>query len=72
MFSGCWIDFDAQPHQARSRTADRQLVRGRQAARYFYFDDILARRLRPDLLTSEQALEQAKALARAERGTGRT
>jgi hypothetical protein len=32
-----------------------------------YFDDILARRLRPDILTSEEALEQAKALARAER-----
>ena len=29
-----------------------------------------ARRLRPEMLTSEQALEQAKALARAERETG--
>ena len=28
------------------------------------------RRLRPDILTSEQALEQAKALARAERERG--
>ena len=36
-------------------------------SRYFYFDDIPGRRLRPDILTSEQALEQAKALARAER-----
>jgi hypothetical protein len=36
-------------------------------SRHFYFDDVLARRLRPDILTSEQALEQAKALARAER-----
>jgi hypothetical protein len=39
-------------------------------SRYFYFDDILARHLRPDLLTSDQALEQAKALARAERDKG--
>ena len=34
---------------------------------YFYWDDLPSRRLRPDLLTSEVALEQAKALARAER-----
>ena len=36
-------------------------------SRFFYFVDVLARRLRPEILTSEQALEQAKALARAER-----
>ena len=35
--------------------------------RYFYWDDVASRRLRPDMLTSEQALEQAKAFARAER-----
>jgi hypothetical protein len=34
--------------------------------RYFYWDDVASRRLRPDMLTSEQALEQAKAFARAE------
>jgi hypothetical protein len=34
---------------------------------YFYWDDIKSRRLREDVLTSEQALEHAKALARAER-----
>jgi hypothetical protein len=33
----------------------------------FDFDDVLAQHLRPDMLTSEQALEQAKAFARAER-----
>jgi len=42
---------------------------GRES-KFYYFDDILARRLRPDILTSEQALEQAKALARAEREKG--
>ena len=36
-------------------------------SQFFYFDDVLAWRLRPEILTSEQALEQAKALARAER-----
>ena len=36
-------------------------------SRFFYFDEVLARRLRPSILTSEQALEQAKAWARAER-----
>lgn len=39
---------------------------GRES-RYFYFDDVAGRRLRPDMLTSEQALEQAKAFARSER-----
>ena len=31
----------------------------------FYLDDIPARRLRPDLIDRETALEKAKALARA-------
>ena len=39
---------------------------GRQF-RYFYWDDVPGRRMRPELLTSEQALECAKAFARAER-----
>ena len=32
--------------------------------RFFYWDDIEGRRLHPDDLTREEALEQAKALAR--------
>ena len=39
-------------------------------SKFYYWDDVLGRRLRPDILTSEQALEQAKAFARAERGKG--
>jgi hypothetical protein len=35
-------------------------------SQYFYWDDIPARRLRPDLFNRETALEKAKALARAE------
>ena len=35
--------------------------------KFVYFDDVLARRLRPEILTREAALEAAKALARAER-----
>ena len=42
---------------------------GRES-RFFYFDDILARHLRPDILSSEAALEQAKAFARAEQDKG--
>ena len=38
-----------------------------RAPRFFYFDDLPSRRLRPELLTREQAFEQAMALARAER-----
>ena len=35
-------------------------------SKYFYWDDLPSRRLRPDLVDSETALEQAKAFARAE------
>jgi hypothetical protein len=38
-----------------------------RTSRFFYFDDLASRRLRPETLTREQALEQAKALARAAR-----
>jgi hypothetical protein len=34
---------------------------------YFYFEDLPSRRLRPDLVDGETALEQAKAFARAQR-----
>jgi hypothetical protein len=34
---------------------------------FFYWDDVASRRLRPDMMTSERALEQARAFARAER-----
>jgi len=36
-------------------------------SQYFYWDDSPARRLRPDLLDRETALEKAKAVARAAR-----
>jgi hypothetical protein len=39
---------------------------GRESV-YFYWDDVASRRLRPEQLTSEQALEKAKEFARAER-----
>ena len=39
----------------------------RPGIQVFYFDDDLARRLRPGILTNEQALEQAKAFARTAR-----
>ena len=38
-----------------------------RVSQYFYFDDTVGRRLRPEMLTREQALEAAKALASAER-----
>jgi hypothetical protein len=36
-------------------------------SKFFYWDDLPSRRLRPDILASEQVLEQATALALAER-----
>ena len=55
-------------HEAvlKSGSFEVRFADGRES-RFFYLDDVLARRLRPDILTSEQALEQAKKLARAER-----
>ena len=50
----------------QSGSFEVRLAGGRES-KFFYFDDVLARRLRPDILTSEQALEQAKAFARAAR-----
>jgi predicted DNA-binding transcriptional regulator YafY len=41
-----------------------------QPSRYFYWDSVPSRRLRPDQLTKEEALAQAQALARAERDKG--
>jgi hypothetical protein len=35
-------------------------------SQYFYWDDLPSRRLRPDMVDSETALEAAKAFARAE------
>lgn len=35
-------------------------------SKYFYWDDLPGRRMRPDILDSTTAKEQAKALARAE------
>ena len=59
----CIIRHSAVPD---SGSYEVRFADGRES-RFFYFDDVLARRLRPDILTSEQALEQAKASARAER-----
>ena len=37
-----------------------------RASRFFYWDELASRRLRREVLTREDALEQAKAFARAE------
>ncbi len=36
-------------------------------SKFFYFDDLLNRRLRPDIMTKAQAADAAQAFARAER-----
>ena len=36
-------------------------------SQYFYFEDVPSRRLRAEILTSDETLEQAKAFARAVR-----
>ena len=56
-------------HEAVPRTGSFEVrfADGR-ASRYFYYDDVLGRRLRSEILTSDQALEAAKALARDKGG----
>ena len=49
----------------RSGSLEVRFSDGRPS-RYFYWDDVASRRTRPEQMTSEQALEQAKAYARAE------
>ena len=46
-----------------------QFSDGRES-KFFYWDDVASRRLRPEIVTSEQALEQASAFAEAERDKG--
>ena len=36
-------------------------------SRYFYWEDLPGRRLRPEMLTSDEAIQAAKAFARAAR-----
>ena len=57
------IKHEAVPQSGRYEV---RFADGRQS-KFFYFDDLPSRRLRADILTSEQASEQAEALARAER-----
>ena len=42
-----------------------------RASKFFYFDDVPARRLRPEMLPCERALEDANAVARAEHDRAR-
>ena len=51
--------------EAVPKTGSYKVEYGDQVA-YFYYDDEASRRLRPDAMTSEQALEAAKGFARAE------
>jgi len=55
-------------HEAVPQTGSFEVrfADGRPSA-YFYFDDIPGRRLSSEQMDSQQALEAAKALARAER-----
>ena len=55
------------PHEAvpKCGSFEVRFPDGRKSE-YFYWDDIPGRRLRPDLLTSEQALQGAKTFARGE------
>ena len=53
----------------RSAGASRFAFLMARNSRFFYWDDLPSRRVRPDIFTREQALELAKAFARAERDT---
>jgi hypothetical protein len=51
-------------HEAIPRCGSYEVRVDGCKSRYFYWDDEPGRRLRPDRMTSEQALELAKLLAR--------
>jgi hypothetical protein len=55
------------PHEAvpLSGSFEVRFPDGRPS-RYFYWDDIAGRRLRPDLVNSATAMQEARGLARAE------
>lgn len=55
-------------HEAVPQTGSFEVrfADGRES-KYFYWDDLPSRRLRPETLTREAALEAARTLARAER-----
>ena len=42
-----------------------------RASKFFYWDDLPTRRLRPEILNRQQALKLAQAFARAERDKGK-
>ena len=69
--SGMTARIQIRKHEALpgSGSFEVRFADGRESV-FFYFDDVASRRLQPELLTSQEALEQAKALARAERGKG--
>jgi hypothetical protein len=54
-------------HEAVAGTGSYEVrFRGGRASRYFYFEDVPSRRLRPDMLTGEQAKRAAQVVARME------
>jgi len=67
---GIMRDGKCPTDKARGRAEVRQLrspVSGWEAVAGFYWDDISSRRLRPEQMTGKEALEQARAFARAAR-----
>ena len=55
-------------HEAVPQTGSFEVrFADRRESKFFYYDDVLARRLRPEILTSEAAREAAKVFARIER-----
>jgi hypothetical protein len=58
-------------HEALLKTGSFEVrFTDRRPSRFFHYDDVLGHRLREDIPTSDQALAQAKALARAGRDKG--
>jgi hypothetical protein len=53
-------------HTSPTATRDSGSYEIGRPSRFYYWDDIPGRRLRPDLLTSEQALRDARSLAKSE------
>ena len=61
-----WLSFHIIKHEAVPQCGSFEVrYEDGRPSQYFYWDDIPARRMRPETLDRETALEKAKAAARA-------
>lgn len=62
------VEVKIRKHEAVPQTGSYEVYfSDGRPSQFFYWDDVASRRLRPEQMTSEQALEKAREFARLER-----